>query len=265
MTGFKQAASLVAGIIVALSTVSPAPAQAGRVTPMIVDLEPEGRNSVGRIELTNDADRDIAYEVQMMRGEISPDGKLDLTPADEQFVVFPPQAIVEARSQQVFRIQYVGEEALVNSQIYYLSIKQVPVAFEAGANQVQVVINYNVLVNVVPENTSAVATVRSAQYVERPVSTAGLTEQEIPAVIPVEKGILVDLANEGSRYFFAGNSRWKIDATTVSGTPYEMAYSGNEMTKLVGVGVIAPGKYRTFFLPTDATLAPDSVRISVEP
>ena len=56
------------------------------------------RGAIGRVELTNDADREIAYEVQMMRGDISPTGELALTEADEDFLVFPPQAIVEANS-----------------------------------------------------------------------------------------------------------------------------------------------------------------------
>lgn len=254
-------AALVAGALVLMA---PA-AHAARVTPMILDLEPTGSQSVGRIELTNDAERDIAYEVQMMRGEISPTGSLDLIPADDQFVVFPPQAIVEGRSQQVFRIQYVGEEALDQSQVYYLSIKQVPVAFDEGQNQVQVVVNYNVLVNVVPDGTEPAATVRSASYIERQVSTEGLTEDEIPEVIPTEKGILVDLANDGSRYFYAGTSRWSISGQTVTGEDFDMDFEGNEMTRVIGVGVVAPGRNRVFFIPSDTELMPDSVSITVDP
>lgn len=240
-------------------------AHAARVSPMIVDLEPTGRDSVGRIELTNDADRDIAYEVQMMRGEISPEGKLALVPADDQFVVFPPQAIVEARSQQVFRIQYVGTEALDASQVFYLQVKQIPVAFEPGVNQVQVVVNYNVLVNVVPDGSEPVATVRSARFIEREQSTEGLTEDEIPEVIPTEAGILVDLANDGSRYFYAGHAAWDITATTVDGEPFEARFERGEMTSVTGVGVVAPGRNRVFFLPTETRLLPDSVEISVQP
>ena len=83
---------------------SPMLAQAARVAPMIVELEPVGRQSVARIELTNDNDRDIPYEVRMVLGEISETGELMMTAADDQFLVFPTQAIVESRSQQVFRI-----------------------------------------------------------------------------------------------------------------------------------------------------------------
>ncbi|MEL7445024.1 MAG: hypothetical protein AAGK02_04340 [Pseudomonadota bacterium] len=154
----------------------PAPAMAARVAPMIVDLEPIGRGTTARIEMASDSARDIPYEVLMMRGEISEDGRLTLVPADEDFLVFPTQVLLESNSRQVFRIQYVGEAELAESQIYYMSIKQIPIAFEeVERSQVQVVVNYNVLVNVVPDGAEAEPVVRSITAATR----------EVPAAAPV--------------------------------------------------------------------------------
>lgn len=253
-------------VLAGMAALAATPGSASRVSPMIVDIEPVGRNAIARIELTSESSRDIAYEVRMMKGDISPEGVLDLTPADDQFIVFPPQAIVEARSQQVFRIQYVGEEALTKSQVYYLSVKQIPVAFEEGENQVQVVVNFNVLVNVVPEGSEPVATVRSAGYVERekqPDDPAAPVDPKAPREI--ERGIEVDLGNEGTRYFYAGRSDWKITARTVSGESYESRFTGVEMSKLIGTGVVAPDKNRIFFIPTEEALEPGSVAVEIEP
>src|SRR3546814_18237806 len=80
---------------------------------------------------------------------ISEAGELELTPADEQFLVFPPQRIVPPQSQQVFRVQYIGEPELATSEIYYMQIRQIPVDIAAGQSQVQIVVNFNVLVNVI--------------------------------------------------------------------------------------------------------------------
>lgn len=253
-------------LLVLVSLVAlPSRALASRVTPMIVDMEPTGRNSIARIELTNDADRDIAYEVQMMSGEISPKGELTLTPAEDQFIVFPPQAIVEGRSQQVFRVEYVGEDALDQSMIYYLSIRQIPVAFQPGQNQVQVVVNFNVLINVVPDGTQPQPDLRSAAYVEREVSMEGVAEDDIPEVIPVEKGIAIDLGNTGNRYFFAGRATWSISAKTTAGETFSREFSGVEMSRIIGTGVVAPGKNRLFFIPTDVPLDNATLSITVEP
>ena len=254
------------GIAIAfLLAFSPVAVEASRVTPMILEIKPTGRESVARIELTNDAERDIPYEVQMMRGEISPEGQLSLTSADEQFIVFPPQAIVEARTQQVFRIQYVGDEAIDRSQVYYLSIKQIPVGFEEGQNQVQVVINYNVLINVLPDGVEPEAIVRSATYVERPKDTGDVDADGNTVEGPIEKGILIDLGNDGTRYFLAGRSSWSISGKTVAGEDFQKSYTGEEMSRLVGTGVVAPGKNRIFFVPTESPLVPDSLQITVEP
>lgn len=237
-------------IALALAMVfSPATAEAARVSPMIVELEPTGRASVARVELTNDSERNIPFEVRMMLGEISEEGELTLSPAEENFLVFPAQAIVESKSQQVFRIQYVGEPELAKSEIYYMSIQQIPVEIEAEASQVQVVINYNVLVNVVPDGVSPVATIRS-----------------IEARVEEEKsGIQVRLANDGTGYFMAGLSDWSITGTTQNGETYSENYKGDEMTRKIGVGVIGPGRVRSFFIPLDEELAPDSIKIKVEP
>jgi len=259
-----------------LATTFPNAAMASRVSPMIIDMTPTGRASVGRVELTNDADRAIAYEVQMMRGDVSLTGELALTPADEQFLVFPPQSVIEANSQQVFRIQYVGEEALDASQIYYLAIRQVPVAFDEGQNQVQVVVNYNVLVNVVPDGTNPQPAVREARYVERPKQAddaadnsadtppADAGSENSQTVAETERGLLVDLGNDGSRYYFAGRANWTITAQTAEGEVFELKLSGREVSQHTGVGVVGPGKTRQFFIPIEQTLVTETIRLNIE-
>lgn len=268
--GLSNRRVLFRGILTSLLIATlPLPLAASRVSPMIVEMTPSGRGSVGRVELTNDASRDIAYEVQMMRGDISTAGELTLTPADEQFIVFPPQSLIEANSQQVFRVQYVGEDALDSSQIYYLAVRQIPVAFEEGQNEVQVVVNYNVLVNVVPEGTQPQPITRAARYVERPKPSEDLADEAVPEdkapeSAPIEKGILVDLGNEGTRYYFAGRADWEIAAQTVTGQPFTLSLNAREVAKFTGVGVIGPGKTRQFFIPTEQPLQSESIRISIK-
>lgn len=241
-------------------------AYASRVSPMIVDLEPMGRSSITRIELVNDGLRDIPYEVQMMRGVITPQGQLELIPADDQFVVFPAQTLVESNSQQVFRVQYVGEQAIDTSAIYYMSIRQIPVEFTEGVTQIQMVVNYNVLVNVVPDGTRAEPVVNSAGFVVR--SMPGAPDPEQPdgdAVAMDVGGIEVDVGNAGNRYFLAGLSKWTITGTGEDGSAFEQSYTGEEMSRIIGVGVVAPQANRIFFIPTSDPLRSDSLRISIEP
>lgn len=220
----RLVAALVSFALFLISTT----AEAARVSPMILELQPRGGGAVARVELTNDSDRDIPFEARVMRGEISEKGDLNLIPADEDFIVFPLQTVVQRRSQQVFRIQYVGEPDLAKSAIYYLSVQQVPVQFEPGKSQVQVVVNYNILVNVVPKDSRPEPTVISATPTLKTVANAPAepaptsdapnnpaTPTPTPAdadgqIVPaetVQSGLTVRLSNSGTRYFLAGMSR----------------------------------------------------------
>lgn len=280
--------TLVAALVsIALFFMS-APAHAARVSPMIVELQPNGGGSTARVELTNDADRDIPFEARVMRGEINETGDLTLTPADEDFLVFPVQTVVQRKSQQVFRVQYVGEPDLAKSAIYYLSIQQVPVQFEPGKSQVQVVVNYNILVNVVPKAGKPVAMVVSALPTVRelpqepapaadpaaapaasiPSDAPTLADDEAPAATPAtikQPGLTVRLSNVGTRYFLAGMSRWDITGTAEDGSPFSRSYRAEDMTKIIGVGVVGPDRIRQFFVPTGVSLVAGSVQIKVSP
>ncbi|WP_120077020.1 fimbria/pilus periplasmic chaperone [Aurantiacibacter odishensis] len=216
---------------------------------MIAELEPAGRNSILRVTVTNDGDRDTPYEVLMLKGEITPDGELLTTPADDQFLVFPTQTVVEARSQQVFRVQYIGDPELVQSEVYYMGIRQVPVASEDMAAQVQLVVNYNVLINVVPRNSVAQPSATGMQAAMR---------EDVA-------GIEFVAGNEGTRFYNAGLSEWTIAGKTIDGEDYEVSYDRGELSRAVGVGVVAPGRTRNFFIPTEVPLQPETVQIEIRP
>lgn len=153
------------------------PAEAARVTPMSVELAPTGRESSARIEVTNTEERELPMEVRMYRGIISEAGELELEPADERFVVFPPQVVIEPNTQQIFRVQYLPDEPLSQSEIYYAAISQIPVALDPAVSMIQVVMRFNVLVNVVPDGATAEPVVSWA----RPATLQSQISDEIRA------------------------------------------------------------------------------------
>lgn len=260
---------LSALLLMLLAAAFPAVSHASRVSPMIVDLEPTGRDAIARVELTNDGANDIPYEVQMMRGEISPSGELSLIPADDQFLVFPAQAIVESDSQQVFRVQYVGESALARSEIYYMSIRQIPVEFEEGVSQVQVVVNFNVLTNVVPEGATASPAIRSVRSIALDPVDGGTDEVSVAENDDSRQaafsGLEVDVGNDGNRYFLAGMSTWRIAGQTTEGQPFQLRLEREQLAKMIGVGVVGPGQNRIFRIPLDTQLANGSTTVTIEP
>lgn len=234
---------LMTAIAVLVFAATPIRLEAARVSPMVVNVTPSGRGSIARIELSNPAEREFPVEVTMMRGDISEEGQLTLTPADEDFLVFPAQIVVKPRSQQVLRIQYVGDPELSQSQIYYAAIRQLPVAFDEGTSQVQLVVNFNVLVNVVPEGTRA----------DPVVEVIG------PATREDKAGIEVRVTNRGTRFMLAGNVAWDITGRTPEGVEIKLRRSPEEMAQAIGVGVVAPDRARRFFIPMDQPLEPGTI------
>lgn len=238
---------LIAVISAALLASAPMPAQAARISPMVVEVEPFGRGSVARVELTNPGAGEFPVEVQMFRGVISEDGQLELVAADDDFLVFPAQIVVPANSQQAFRVQYVGNPELAKSEVYYMQVRQLPVEVSPDQSQVQVVVNFNVLVNVIPDGSAP--------------------EPVIASMVPVtngdRSGIQVSVANRGTRYFTAGTLPWNISGQTEDGTAVNTQLTPEQVAKSIGVGVVAPDRVRTFFIPTERPMAKENLTVTL--
>jgi fimbrial chaperone protein len=224
---------------------APVAAEAAQVTPMIVDIAPVGRGAVARVELSNPGTSVFPLEVQVFRGEISEAGELQLTPADADFLVFPAQTIVQPGSQQVFRLQYIGDPEVATSQIYYMQLRQLPVQVAPEQNQVQIVVNFNVLVNVIPDGATPQPAIVSAN----------------PATRGAAHGVEVRMTNSGTRYFLASSMTWEITGRTETGEQVTIRRTPPELAREIGVGVVAPDRSRVFFISTDAPLVEGSVQV----
>ena len=113
----------------------------------------------------------------------------------------------------------------------------------------QVVVNFNVLVNVIPKGAEAEPVVESV----RPLVRDGV------------EGIEVRLGNSGTRYYTAASATWEIRGRAADGTEISLRRTPAEMAELIGVGVVAPGKTRIFFVPTKTPLDEGSIQVRLDP
>lgn len=258
--------SLMLALAAATLVAGANPAEAARVTPMTVEMTPAGRGSTARIEVTNSEDRNLPVELRMYRGEVSEAGELTLTPADDKFVVFPPQVVIAPNAQQVFRIQYLPGEALTRSEIYYAAVSQIPVELDSTVSRIQVVMRFNVLINVVPDGTKPDPVVTAAKALVRetvvpPDEKLPVAEQK-PKTL-TERGVEVRIENRGTRYFAAGRTGWTITATREDGTPFSETRTPSRMSDAIGFGLVPPGGARIFFVPIDELLREEGVSITL--
>ena len=91
-----------------LALVGLSPAFAVNVQPLALDMVSIGPNSRASIQVINDGAKPMPVEVIIKKLDIGEDGKTSEIPAGDEFLVFPPQAVVPAGSTQGFRVQWVG-------------------------------------------------------------------------------------------------------------------------------------------------------------
>ncbi|KGB54553.1 hypothetical protein FG91_01954 [Sphingopyxis sp. LC81] len=226
------------------------PALAMRVSPMVVEMESRGSNAVARIEIQNINPGNLAFQTRIFRMEIDKEGNFTETPADDQFLVFPPQGVLPASGRQVVRLQWVGDAEPATSQAFYVSVEQLPVAFEPGAAdsvgaQVQVLYNMRALVVVAPPGAKPevkATEVKQANY--QPPALPGATEKP-----PMQDGVEITLKNSGRRHAMMSNFGWQLEGTDREGKWLRVDISPEELNRAVGTGYVPALGERIFRVP----------------
>jgi fimbrial chaperone protein len=239
-----------------------APAIAMRVSPMVVEMESRGSGAVARIEVQNINAGRLAFQTRIFRMEIDKDGVISETPADDQFLVFPPQGALPASGRQVVRLQWVGDAEIATSQAYYFSVEQLPVAFEPGSTdaagaQVQILYNMRALVVVAPPGAKPDVKPTSVKQVNyQPPITPGA--KDLP---PVQDGVEIVLRNSGRRHAMMSNFGWQLEGTDTKGKWLRVDVSPEELTRAVGTGYVPAQGERTFNLPVPG-FGPGPIKLS---
>ncbi len=244
----RHARALLAALAALVLLVSPALAM--RVSPMVVEMESRGTGAVARIEVQNINPGNLAFQTRVFRMEIDKDGNIVETPADQDFLIFPPQGVLPASGRQVVRLQWVGGAELAASQAYYVSVEQLPVAFEPGSPdalgaQVQVLYNMRAIVVVAPPGAKPdvkATSVKQATY--QPPAPPG--SKELP---PMQDGVEITLRNEGRRHAMMSNFGWQLEGTDAAGKWLRVDISPEELNRAVGTGYVPAQGERVFRVP----------------
>lgn len=233
-------------VLVAMAT----PALAMRVSPMVIEMESRGTDATARIEVQNINPGNLAFETRVFRMEIDADGKITETPADEQFLVFPPQGVLPAGGRQVVRLQWLGPAEPDTSQAYYVSVEQLPVALEpltqdAVAAQVQILYNMRALVVVAPPGAEPEVTATNVRQLDyQPPALPGAVEQP-----PLQDGVEITLTNEGRRHAMMSNFSWQLVGKDKEGKWLRVDVSPEELNRAIGTGFVPAKGERVFRLP----------------
>ena len=219
------------------------PAAAMSVSPVTLDLVTTGKNT-GQIAVTNDGATPLPVEIVVSRMEMDENGQTATKPAGDEFLVFPPQALLAPGAVQNFRVQWVGEPQISGSQSYILSINQVPVKMATRQSGVQVVFNFATVVNVAPPGgKSAISLV-----------SAGIGKDENGKPRPT-----LTVRNPGNVYAKLTDATIKL-----SGGAWSETLRPGQLRQAMGMGLVQPGKTRRFLLPVDLPPGVGQVTASID-
>lgn len=213
-------------LLTAMALFWPIQSQAYEVTPMSLNLHETGRNSMGTFRIRNTHDTPLTLELSTVR-RILENGYYDITePADDDFLLMPPQAYIEPGDFQTFRVRYMGDEQLHQSIGYRIIFRQLPVDLShIDGDRVQFLMNVHAPVYVSPPGVRA-ALELSMDYNE----LTDLENFHTAAIDPQnESGVMIihnrgdgvqDLSTGSFRFQFEGGDSKELSWSEISGAVY---------------------------------------------
>jgi len=262
------AVGLIAG---ALAIPSHSHASSIGVEPLFLEIAP---NRSGAIRVRNTSDGEIPVEVMVFRRTVDANGKQTKTPADDDFILFPPQASLKAQGTQVFRLQPIVEVTDI-SKSYYITVRQIPVPMndlDLKGVQLQVVFAFDAAVHIVPRKTEGKLEIINSRLttmtVEQPTGEfedkgngRRLEVMETVSLPAVE----LEVRNSGTKYLYLQDHDFSAELNgTKSSENLDPKWGYAEIVAAAGVTLVEPQKSRTFKLPLPAGTKADSVSMSAK-
>lgn len=221
--------ALLASTVFWVSALPLPEAKAFSVSPTHIELTSVGRAGRSQIVVRNTQSITMPVEVSIEKFVLDENGRRRAVRAGDDFLVFPVQAMIPPGSSQVFRLQWVGEPLLNQSESYIVNIAQIPVRMPKGRNGVQVAVSFGALVNVAPPQGQAQLNLVSTDIV------TDQTGRRLP-MVTVENPTHV-------------HALFTQSTLQLSGQSWSQTLSPGELQQKIGIGLVQPGKRRKFVLP----------------
>lgn len=230
--------------VLCMAFVSVTAVQAMTVSPMQVEMASVGKKSHAQVAVVNNSDKPLPVEAVLQKLTVDEAGVSKATKAGEEFLIIPPQAIIPPGGTQNFRVQWLGDPAMEQSQSYLLYMNQIPVKIPDAKIGVQVVMSMGVMINVAPASGKAAMKV---------VAT-GVTEGKAGKRFPT-----VTVENTSKVHAMLTHSTINVTSGAWSNT-----LTPRNIGDQIGIGLVQPGKRRKFTLPVELPANVSSVQASLE-
>ena len=242
----RRIRSIIAGLGVVLSLVVVGAVAAMTVQPVVLDLRMTGRQTSAPLRVENNGPNPLPVEIRIVEADFLPDTVKASDRLSEDLIAFPPQALIPPGETQVFRVQYIGDPAGEKSRHFYAEVAQLPVELPEGQSAIQILYNFQVMVNVAsPTAGDAALTIESAEIVQN-------AEGKNMAAFTVR--------NSGRNYGYLSSGSLTLRHTDASGAEtVRRTLSSNDIQQMIGFGLVGPEMSRRFVAPIDLESAEGSV------
>ena len=140
--------------VFAVSTFVSPLANALQMEPLSLVLKPSGGGANQVFRVINESNKPIAVQFGMTtRQQIG--NKEVRQPADDKFMIYPPQTIIPAKSAQKVRIQWLGDSQIKDEQAFRLIAEQVHVSLEKEQTGVNMLMKLEGALYVQPRTSSS--------------------------------------------------------------------------------------------------------------
>jgi len=97
------------------------------LSPCTMDFEPAGRGANRNFQLENPSDQPVAVQVSILTRQMDENGNETYAPADSDFTIYPPQAVLQAGQNQTIRVTWLGRNKPAKELNYRIMAEQLPV------------------------------------------------------------------------------------------------------------------------------------------
>ncbi len=199
------------------------------VSPLVHELAASGKEANSTIVIRNTADVPTPVEVTITELIFGADGNIEKEEPAEDFVIFPPTALIPVGASQAVRIQWIGTPEIDTSRSFFANINQVPVEIDGNGAGVQVLFAFKVLVHVIPDESRAELDV---------VST------ELQRLEGGELTLLTKITNNGDRYGYTSDN-----AIDIRSKGSDLLLNPDDIRRENLDRLVAPGVTREIVVP----------------
>jgi fimbrial chaperone protein len=226
-------------------------AAAMTVQPVVIDLQTSGRGMSQIVTVENTFTNPLPVELRIEELTADQNGLQGTGRDPGDLLVFPPSALIAPGQTQTFRIQWVGDPAIVKSKHYYVTIAQLPVQMPKGQSAIQILYNFRVLVSVAPSGAKS-----NVQIVKTEIG-----KDKAGKPIPV-----ITVSNDSAAHGYLSHGRLELIEKDGSGKEiFSRVLPGPEIQQVVGFGLIASGQTRRVEIPITLPTAGGTIEARFTP